>query len=127
SRPDGGCGGRQLRNGNIRARRKPEGPAGGGEPLAHVTRGARRGEEHEPRGQPREDHRYLRHEGGGGTTRREELRVQIQAAAPAQDLARSEEHTSELQSPYELVCRLLLEKKKRSQKRQDCWLRKRGE
>src|SRR5437867_10912252 len=26
---------------------------------------------------------------------------------------RSEEHTSELQSPYELVCRLLLEKKKR--------------
>src|SRR5438094_3024408 len=26
--------------------------------------------------------------------------------------ARSEEHTSELQSPYELVCRLLLEKKK---------------
>src|SRR5437867_9697089 len=27
-------------------------------------------------------------------------------------LARSEEHTSELQSPYDLVCRLLLEKKK---------------
>src|SRR5437867_8149769 len=27
--------------------------------------------------------------------------------------ARSEEHTSELQSPYDLVCRLLLEKKKR--------------
>src|SRR5437867_5964150 len=27
---------------------------------------------------------------------------------------RSEEHTSELQSPYELVCRLLLEKKKAS-------------
>src|SRR5437867_5280564 len=26
-------------------------------------------------------------------------------------LVRSEEHTSELQSPYELVCRLLLEKK----------------
>src|SRR5437867_8687274 len=26
---------------------------------------------------------------------------------------RSEEHTSELQSPYELVCRLLLEKKNR--------------
>src|SRR5437867_8912227 len=30
-------------------------------------------------------------------------------AAPS---LRSEEHTSELQSPYELVCRLLLEKKK---------------
>src|SRR5688500_20253527 len=28
-------------------------------------------------------------------------------------LARSEEHTSELQSPCNLVCRLLLEKKKR--------------
>src|SRR5688500_19550635 len=30
-------------------------------------------------------------------------------------LARSEEHTSELQSPCNLVCRLLLEKKKRMQ------------
>src|SRR5437867_8364413 len=29
-----------------------------------------------------------------------------------QGLERSEEHTSELQSPYDLVCRLLLEKKK---------------
>src|SRR5207248_4914849 len=27
-------------------------------------------------------------------------------------VSRSEEHTSELQSPYDLVCRLLLEKKK---------------
>src|SRR5207248_7506565 len=27
-------------------------------------------------------------------------------------ISRSEEHTSELQSPYDLVCRLLLEKKK---------------
>src|SRR5207248_9307633 len=30
--------------------------------------------------------------------------------------ARSEEHTSELQSPYDLVCRLLLEKKKTNKK-----------
>ena len=30
------------------------------------------------------------------------------------DKARSEEHTSELQSPSNLVCRLLLEKKKRT-------------
>src|SRR5256885_9456760 len=30
------------------------------------------------------------------------------------DTARSEEHTSELQSPCNLVCRLLLEKKKRT-------------
>src|SRR5437867_9488708 len=29
---------------------------------------------------------------------------------------RSEEHTSELQSPYDLVCRLLLEKKKKQYK-----------
>src|SRR5207248_9562498 len=28
---------------------------------------------------------------------------------------RSEEHTSELQSPYDLVCRLLLEKKKKNE------------
>src|SRR5437867_7293188 len=35
-----------------------------------------------------------------------------QPADPAvQALVRSEEHTSELQSPYDLVCRLLLEKK----------------
>src|SRR5438094_6756678 len=31
---------------------------------------------------------------------------------PRGHAARSEEHTSELQSPYDLVCRLLLEKKK---------------
>src|SRR5437867_7981841 len=30
---------------------------------------------------------------------------------------RSEEHTSELQSPYDLVCRLLLEKKKKNSPR----------
>src|SRR5207248_5810069 len=32
-------------------------------------------------------------------------------------LERSEEHTSELQSPYDLVCRLLLEKKKKNKKK----------
>src|SRR2546426_5202822 len=32
--------------------------------------------------------------------------------APDRSLSRSEEHTSELQSPCNLVCRLLLEKKK---------------
>src|SRR2546426_8106337 len=37
------------------------------------------------------------------------------------DRARSEEHTSELQSPCNLVCRLLLEKKKNGPKRgRDC-------
>src|SRR5437867_5544217 len=32
-------------------------------------------------------------------------------------VVRSEEHTSELQSPYDLVCRLLLEKKKKKNKK----------
>src|SRR5207248_7454698 len=36
---------------------------------------------------------------------------------PPQALRRSEEHTSELQSPYDLVCRLLLEKKKKTKKK----------
>src|SRR2546426_5319626 len=36
--------------------------------------------------------------------------------APAVGLRRSEEHTSELQSPCNLVCRLLLEKKKQERK-----------
>src|SRR5207248_4339373 len=37
----------------------------------------------------------------------------IGAGAVAAGGVRSEEHTSELQSPYDLVCRLLLEKKKK--------------
>src|SRR5256885_5189443 len=35
------------------------------------------------------------------------------ASSPCAGAGRSEEHTSELQSPCNLVCRLLLEKKKR--------------
>src|SRR5256885_2793994 len=38
---------------------------------------------------------------------------QRRPAGPATGAARSEEHTSELQSPCNLVCRLLLEKKKK--------------
>src|SRR5438094_5396559 len=45
-----------------------------------------------------------------------ELQVPTNAIAAVVSLPtnvpRSEEHTSELQSPYDLVCRLLLEKKK---------------
>src|SRR5258708_31073937 len=37
----------------------------------------------------------------------------VVAHTPADQIARSEEHTSELQSPDHLVCRLLLEKKKK--------------
>src|SRR5258708_31881352 len=36
------------------------------------------------------------------------------ASHPATHISRSEEHTSELQSPDHLVCRLLLEKKKKA-------------
>src|SRR5699024_12433034 len=39
--------------------------------------------------------------------------VGLFAAGVILDLSRSEEHTSELQSRFDLVCRLLLEKKKR--------------
>src|SRR5206468_12219150 len=40
------------------------------------------------------------------------------AALPGTAAARSEEHTSELQSRSDLVCRLLLEKKKKQTKQQ---------
>src|SRR5215475_9621997 len=44
------------------------------------------------------------------------------SAPPANaGLARSEEHTSELQSRENLVCRLLLEKKKKSQSSKFLW------
>src|SRR2546426_6675564 len=39
-------------------------------------------------------------------------RPRLERAAPLHGRTRSEEHTSELQSPCNLVCRLLLEKKK---------------
>src|SRR5256885_3150453 len=48
------------------------------------------------------------------------VRVRIEAGyasgddAPGFGVRRSEEHTSELQSPCNLVCRLLLEKKKKN-------------
>src|SRR5207244_13008838 len=47
----------------------------------------------------------------------DESMVEFQKAAaidPSSFIPRSEEHTSELQSPDHLVCRLLLEKKKES-------------
>src|SRR2546426_4052837 len=40
--------------------------------------------------------------------------VRAIAVVPSLPSARSEEHTSELQSPCNLVCRLLLEKKKKA-------------
>src|SRR5438552_10320051 len=40
--------------------------------------------------------------------------LHVRADVPVGHARRSEEHTSELQSPDHLVCRLLLEKKKRN-------------
>src|SRR2546422_4253782 len=49
---------------------------------------------------------------GGGACRDPQRR-----AADRREVMRSEEHTSELQSRLHLVCRLLLEKKKKTQTR----------
>src|SRR2546430_11695454 len=49
-----------------------------------------------------------------GGVRREEHLQELAAAVGADHQRRSEEHTSELQSQSNLVCRLLLEKKKTS-------------
>src|SRR5207248_10039489 len=57
-------------------------------------------------GKSTEDH-HREHHGGGGL-RRAQVESE-QAVASGKRVARSEEHTSELQSPYDLVCRLLLE------------------
>src|SRR6266516_5056914 len=69
-------------------------------------------------------HRRRRASADGGLHRRDSRRWQSRRAPagrarPTSDPSplmllprRSEEHTSELQSPYDLVCRLLLEKKK---------------
>src|SRR5688500_19412688 len=60
-----------------------------------------------------------RDDGAAGAERRERASIQLEAdAAGIADgdhewaVGRSEEHTSELQSPCKLVCRLLLDKKK---------------
>src|SRR5947207_10737870 len=50
---------------------------------------------------------------GGGFGRRFELEPPAEAATQIRRV-RSEEHTSELQSHSDLVCRLLLEKKKKN-------------
>src|SRR5438445_6134785 len=50
---------------------------------------------------------------GGGENSRRGLRCGQGSALPERHTGRSEEHTSELQSRQYLVCRLLLEKKKK--------------
>src|SRR5258708_29552734 len=57
---------------------------------------------------------------GGGLGRNESVPIRVERSRGlrrilciSRQLVRSEEHTSELQSPDHLVCRLLLEKKKK--------------
>src|SRR6266516_5942641 len=47
------------------------------------------------------------------------LQAPEEVERPALVELRSEEHTSELQSTYEIVCRLLLEKKKKKRRRSE--------
>src|SRR5690606_40280951 len=75
-------------------------------------------------GRPERQHpfdvtRVRRHHSGHGSTHG--LAVSTGALHELQEpvFARSEEHTSELQSRENLVCRLLLEKKKKTKKRQE--------
>src|SRR3712207_8910642 len=64
----------------------------------------------EPYPLPTDEHRHLRVVGGGDLG----LGAGQQAALLQLEHPRSEEHTSELQSRQYLVCRLLLEKKKKN-------------
>src|SRR5258708_28365131 len=48
------------------------------------------------------------------------------ASTPRWSRLRSEEHTSELQSPDHLVCRLLLEKKKKKALKKPCLAQRNG-
>src|SRR5437867_9832479 len=54
----------------------------------------------------------LRRREPGDERRHREVQNAETSQEGGQARGRSEEHTSELQSPYDLVCRLLLEKKK---------------
>src|SRR5690348_17915731 len=54
-----------------------------------------------------------KHDGERREQHREVGRREREPRAPRERRRRSEEHTSELQSPVHLVCRLLLEKKKK--------------
>src|SRR5258708_29564377 len=61
-------------------------------------------------------HQHGRRDGGGESRKHgeEPERERPHGAEHGQHEKRSEEHTSELQSPDHLVCRLLLEKKKKN-------------
>src|SRR5258706_8645012 len=64
---------------------------------------------------------------GDGDPRRDRFGTRHRCAADRCRVPRSEEHTSELQSLTNLVCRLLLEKKKKNRKRQGYCTRRMSE
>src|SRR5207248_10685430 len=68
---------------------------------------------HAQKARPRRAHvKRRRHKQAGQHHRRRRERQLDADRCQRRAEQRSEEHTSELQSPYDLVCRLLLEKKK---------------
>src|SRR2546430_4973804 len=76
------------------------------------------------RGRAAERHQVPRREGGPGTRGSERCQGAVergrrQGKGAERQAQRSEEHTSELQSQSNLVCRLLLEKKKKSEQTTD--------
>src|SRR2546422_8312259 len=73
------------------------------------------GDRNDVRGDVGGDVARLRFDDGEGGERPRPHRVR-QLGRPLQQATRSEEHTSELQSRLHLVCRLLLEKKKKKHK-----------
>src|SRR5690606_41920620 len=79
-------------------------------PRHAVRLGARRGHEHVAHGQERP-----RFHGARARGARAPHRDHLGPGGGAAHLPRSEEHTSELQSRENLVCRLLLEKKKKKE------------
>src|SRR2546426_4491759 len=63
---------------------------------------------------------WLRHGWGAERLSYRRTLTRLARCPATRQLVRSEEHTSELQSPCNLVCRLLLEKKKKK-KKQKLW------
>src|SRR5438309_8873726 len=88
-------------------------------PYTTLFRSIQIGEKHRPAHRhPRQHSVDLEKAVVGGASAQERGReeaVRIDDRFLENDLARSEEHTSELQSQFHLVCRLLLEKKKQQE------------
>src|SRR2546422_8166173 len=93
-------------------------PAGEGEGLQHAEHPRGHAPHHEAEDQ-RERDRLTQHRGEHAAPKPRSVGAHVarDEPQPPADQARSEEHTSELQSRLHLVCRLLLEKKKKKKKK----------